>query len=148
MDHCPEPYLFFASNAPGQLHFLTTNPGAGMPHQHFEHIQQGRSVVVKNASYSENAKRLADLYSTQLRGNARVRVEAMRRLATRYDRQGFTQVECIPFHSRTLPHKKAVIQSCKEDRDLRDYLTLRDLCNKCGKALGGNPVSGEKWISG
>jgi hypothetical protein len=105
MDHCPEPYLSFSSYAPGQLHFLTTNPGAGMPHQHFEQIHQGKSVVLTNDSYSENAKRLTDFYSTQLRGNARVRVEAMRRLATLYDTQGFTQVECIPFHSRNLPKR-------------------------------------------
>ena len=124
MDHCPEPYLFFPGYASGQLHFLTTNPGAGMPHQHFEQIYQGKPVVLKNDSYSENAKKLADFYSTQLRGNARVRVEAMRRLATLYDAQGFTQVECIPFHSRNLPQKNAVIQLCKEDTDLGDYIKL------------------------
>jgi hypothetical protein len=124
IDHCPEPYLFFSSNAPGQLHFLTTNPGAGMPHQHFEQINQGKSVVLKNASYFENTKRLADFYSTQLPGNARVRVEAMRRLATLYGSRGFTQVECLPFHSRNLRQKNAIIQFCKEDTDLGNYIKL------------------------
>lgn len=124
MDHCPEPYLFFSRHAPEPFHFLTTNPGAGMLHQHFEQINQGKSVVVKNDSYYENAKRLADFYSTQLRGNARARIEAMKKLATLYGTQGFTQVECIPYHSKNLPQKSAVIQLCKEETDLYDYTTL------------------------
>jgi hypothetical protein len=95
-----------------------------MPHQHFEQIHQGKSVVLKNDSYFENAKRLADFYSTQLPGNARIRVEAMKRLTTLYGSQGFTQVECVPFHSRNLPQKNAVMQFCKEDTNLGDYIKL------------------------
>ena len=124
IDHCPEPYLYFYSDSIQPLHFLTTNPGAGMPHQNIHNILQNDSVVAKNQSYYDNAKKLADFYSTSLTGNARVRVEAMKRLSSLYSSQGFTQVECIPFHSKNLPNKRQVIQYCRQDKELNQYISL------------------------
>lgn len=124
MDYCPEPYLYFFSNSLPHLHFLTTNPGSGMAHQKLQAILEDKSVVNKNHSYYDNAKSLADFYSTRLKGNARVRVEAMKRLSTLSGSQGFTQVECIPYHSKNLPNKRQVIKYCEQDRELSKYIAL------------------------
>ncbi len=50
MDHCPEPYLYFYGDSLSPLHFLTTNPGAGMPHQNIQTILEDQSVVEQNNS--------------------------------------------------------------------------------------------------
>ena len=124
MDHCPEPYLYFFSDSLPPLHFLTTNPGSGMPHQNIQAILEGKSVVNKDHSYYDNARNLADFYSTKLKGNARVRVEAMKRLSMLYGSRGFTQVECIPYHSKNLPNKRQVIKYCEQDKELSNYIAL------------------------
>lgn len=124
VDHCPEPYLYFFSDSLSPPHFLTTNPGSGMPHQNIQVILEGKSVIDKDHSYYDNAKKLADFYSTKLKGNARVRVEAMRRLSMHCGSQGFTQVECIPFHSKNLPNKRQVKRYCDEDQELSKYIAL------------------------
>lgn len=95
-----------------------------MPHQNIQFILEGKSVVDKDHYYYENAKRLADFYSTKLKGNARVRVEAMKCLSMLYGSQGFTQVECIPFHSKNLPNKRQVIKYCEQDKELSKYIAL------------------------
>jgi hypothetical protein len=84
----------------------------------------GKSVVDKEYSYYENAKKLADFYSTKLTGNARVRVEAMKQLSMLYGSQGFAQVECIPYHSKNLPNKSQIIKYCEQDNELSNYITL------------------------
>ncbi len=119
LEYCPEPYLEFFNNSSPRLHFLTTNPGAGMPHQNLRCILEGRSKVEQKDSYSHNAKRLADFYDTTLKGNAGVRVQAMKRLS---GSQGFTQLECIPFHSKNLRNKPAVLRLCTENEALRGYI--------------------------
>jgi hypothetical protein len=124
MDHCPEPYLYFFNDSLPPLHFLTTNPGSGMLHQNIQVIEEGKSAVNKDHSYFDNAKNLADLYSTKLKGNARVRVEAMKHLSMLYGSQGFTQVECIPYHSKNLPNKRQIINFCAQDKELASYIAL------------------------
>ena len=95
-----------------------------MPHQHRRLILEGQSIVEPHDSYAINAKRLADFYATTLKGNARVRVEAMKRLSTLLGSQGFTQLECIPFHSKDLLHKKDVLNLCTENEELNRYIAL------------------------
>jgi hypothetical protein len=124
MEYCPEPYLYFLNAPSSELHFLTTNPGAGMSHQHRRLILEGQSIVEQRDSYATNAKRLADFYATALKGNARVRVEAMKRLSALLGNQGFSQFECIPFHSKDLPGKKAVLKLCTENETLSRYIAL------------------------
>jgi hypothetical protein len=42
VDYCPEPYLYFFNDSLSPLHFLTTNPGAAMPHQNIQVILGGK----------------------------------------------------------------------------------------------------------
>jgi hypothetical protein len=122
-DHLPEPYLRFGT-ARKPLCILTTNPGAGMPHQHRKKILSGTSVVDPSKTYLAAAIKMARFYTAELSGQAGTRLRGLMHLAQCGGHDGFLQYESCPFHSKSLPNKRKFPQLMETDPLLRDYVSL------------------------
>lgn len=145
--------------APGRrpLVTLTTNPGATLPIQRRSEIDAGRSVVDAKDSYAAAAGAFAAYYARELKGPARRRIEALRRLALLAGYEGVLQVECIPFHSPKLAGKHSLLQRIGDDpllacyfEALRSYLPHHAVVAVSAvstrESLGPNILKRSKWL--
>ena len=84
----PEPYLLFD---PGDrpLVIVTTNPGGTMPHQRWDQITTGRSILSMSMKYVDAADVLARYYVSNLTGPPLQRIAAQRDLA---EEAGYSEV--------------------------------------------------------
>lgn len=117
----PEPYLSFGAG-PRALVAVTTNPGATMPHQVRAVVLAGSGPVNPTMSYHEAAHHLGSFYEQQLKGQARRRIAALRKLAQFVGTEGVLQVEACPFHSPSLPKKAALLSSVAQSGLLAEYV--------------------------
>lgn len=115
----PEPYLRFGGDNP--LYVLTTNPGGTLPQQRRAAVLAGQSPAQRTMSYAEVARAFAAHYEQTLKGPARTRIRAFRRLAEGLNLDGVFQVEACPFHSSSLPGKDFVVDLIAADPQLARY---------------------------
>lgn len=120
-DYLPEPYLTFGDDNP-DLCYLTTNPGGIMGFQNREAITSGKSIIDPKDSYHNISLRLSEYYKKQLKGASQLRIRRFSELSGLLSCQGFTQLECFPFHSQCLPRKDLLIRQSKENYWYKEYL--------------------------
>lgn len=120
--YAPEPYLCFDDGS-NPLIVLTTNPGAGLDGiQDLNSILSGNSIVQPSNPYSQAAIKFAGYYAEHLPGQARRRIEGLRQLAQLSGCSGVVQIECCPFHSKSLPNKEELVRWSTFDKLLSSYV--------------------------
>src|SRR4029450_5901810 len=96
VQHCPEPYLDFASGD-RSVTWVTHNPGGGEDFQLRSAVDTAASPIVSRASYAENSARLADWYigpgAKKIKPPARSRIKAMMHLSEVLGLKGLRQCE-------------------------------------------------------
>jgi len=120
LEAMPEPYLLFG-NQENPLTVLTTNPGQTMERQKYTSISSGEGLVKPGGSYEKAAGVLGNYYKNNLTGQAKRRIDAQIDLAHEAGYSGVMQVECLPWHSKSLPDKGRIVNISREDPDLADY---------------------------
>lgn len=149
MDYIPEPYLAFGDQSE-PLIFLTTNPGAGMPHQH-------RDARSPRESWSTASAQMAAWYQAHLTGAAARRIKSVLELAKSTGHSGVLQIECVPFHSADLPNKPQLLKNLPNDPLLCEYTQavkgfLRDrsvvALSAAGTrgSLGAHTIEASDWL--
>ncbi|MBI5942279.1 MAG: hypothetical protein HY859_17865 [Caulobacterales bacterium] len=123
LEHAPEPYLIFGEGEPG-LVFVSTNPGAGMPFQQRPDVEPD-SLFHGAGTYGEAARRLGAFYAAPnapIAPSARANIAAMRRIGALMGAQTVMQVEAVPWHSPSLPDKRAAISRLRQaEPEFRAY---------------------------
>lgn len=158
LDHAPEPYVQYGT-ANDALCVLLTNPGQGMSHQKHSVVMAGTKILNSRDSYATAATKLGRFYHEELpKKAARSRIEKMMRLAKAIGKDGVRQLECIPFHSKSLPSKHNIIDYFDACRLLGDYLReleafLRDktvlavTAAPARQSLSRATVTSSRWLS-
>ena len=123
LNAAPEPYLSFGVGAEPPLVALTTNPGATMCHQCREAVRAGNGPLRKDDDFAKAAPKLGRFYETHLTGTARNRIAKLGKLSSLLGYKRVLQVEACPFHSPSLPNKRALLQEiAKKDELLGLYV--------------------------
>ncbi len=119
----PEPYLSFnAGKRP--LIALLTNPGNTMAHQKRFAVRRGNGPLSTSMRYADAAVSLGRFYQAELKRAARERIDALVHLSQLAGFDGVLCVESCPFHSKSLPGKKLLLQAYRDDPFLAEYSRL------------------------
>lgn len=119
MDGLPEPYLTYGSGEDA-LHILSTNPGQVNCFQMHNHIKDGTSFIPNDVEYSKVSQLLAEFYRSPVFGKkSKTRIEKQLELQKLAGKDHLITLECLPYHSDSLPDKKNVIANL--DDDLEEY---------------------------
>ena len=97
-----------------------------MGHQHRDALKTGYPLS-ENDIYDEAARKLGCFYRKALKGRpAGDRIESMVELSRRLSFVGVLQVEALPFHSESLPHKhnESFLREVDEHDLLGNYVGL------------------------
>lgn len=110
LEHAPEPFLTFGDVSKPAI-FVTTNPGRGFDYQRHPSVHPG-CLFDGVERYAEAAARLGQFYeqpNAAIAVAARSNIAAMKRIARGFGASGVRQIEMIPWHSVSLPNKRAAI---------------------------------------
>jgi len=155
----PEPYLYFGADT-NRLVALTTNPGGTMSHQRHAAVLAGLGPLRARDDYETVARKLGDFYQHEARLNraARSRIAKLLKLSSWTNRDGVLQVEAVPFHSPSLPGKRALLNEISKGGPLEEYAKhLRTFLKSLpvvspqaaptGAPLGRETVTRSQWLT-
>ncbi len=93
-DYLPEPY-YVIQDGKNPLYVLNNNPGGCLE-------EQQKSKFNKTPTYEEAAKKMADFYSSNDLGNAKIRINNMIKFAENRSFDGVVNVETFFLHSNSI----------------------------------------------
>lgn len=131
-----------------------------MPHQRHAAVRAGLDPLSARDDYETVAHKLGDFYQHELRLNtaARSRIAKLLKLSSWTNRNGVLQVEAIPFHSPSLPGKRALLNQIRKGGLLEEYAKhLRTFLKPLpvvspqaaptGASLGRETVTRSQWLT-
>ncbi|MEX2113823.1 MAG: hypothetical protein WD845_11595 [Pirellulales bacterium] len=118
-----------------------------MAHQKRAAVRRGNGPLSSSMRYSAAAESLGKFYCAKLKGAARGRIEALKQLSSLAHYDGVVCVESCPFHSKSLPGKKSLLQAYLDDPFLAEYSRLLRAYLKDRPVVIVSAVSSRKALS-
>ena len=149
MDYLPEPYYEVVAGQ-NKLFVLNNNPGIGLDIQLREYIRKNYD----RKSYEDISKSLSAYYQKNLRGNAKFRLDKMKKICAALGFDGLENVETFFLHSSKM-NKRKFLEKYKEKAlpytdCLKEYLqdkTVLAICAVASKqSISRETLMASDWL--